>query len=543
MANTFYLESKKKYDGRYLYVDFEQIPSISDNESKILWTLYSAGGKDNYYGVGPTTLTIDGKQAYYCERKAWDSYEFPAKKGSVSGEVTIQHDIYGDKTVVITLSTAIYNGAWDVPNNTITASWVLDKITRNAIITSAEDFDDEGTPSFTFIPAGLGIVSAWLEIENKERLCVRDNIENSGLFSWDLSSDEVDQLLSKCDKNSCKVKYVIKTTIDGVEYYDDMEKTMKVVNASPVISNASVVESNNAVLDVVGKSNVFVKNKSIVVASADIELKKSATLKSYTVTEGSSLVSETPGTFTELTDGVFLFYVQDSRENDASVEIERRIIPYVDLSCTVDKASALPDPTDENENEGKISVHCSGDFYDDYIGDTRNVLKVKCFYRVKGIQTWTDGGDMIITFAENSKYKAECRLTVTDYHETYEVQPRAVDAFGTVDSAIRTVKAVPIYDYNQDDLNFNVPVTGISFNTKTFEKIIDSTKEIRFSGRLCIIYAIGLDGVGSGVFVRFENEIVELISCTHVTDVHMENGVLSISADDVGVDIIIHSII
>lgn len=542
MANTFYLQSKKKYDGRYLYVDFQQLPSIADNESRILWTLYSAGGKDKYYAVGPTTLTVDGKRAYYCERKPWDSYEFPAKEGSVSGELIIPHDMYGEKTVVITLSTAIYNGSWDVPNNTITASWALDKITRSAIISSAEDFTDEGFPSLSFIPAGLGVLSAWIEVEG-DVLCRRDDINNNGSYTWDLSPEERNELLSKCVKNSCVVKYVLQTNIDGVDYIDEFEKTMKVINADPEITEASVVETNQTVIDLIGPSDFLIANKSTVSATASFVLKKGAELSSYTVTQGNVSKVDNPAEFTNITDGVFVYVLTDSRDNQYTVTIEKQVIPYGDVSCVIDKVSSSPDPSDDNDSKGAIKIMCSGDYYDSKIGDISNYLDVICEYRLKGSQTWISGGSMVITDISEGKYKAEKSIVIDDYHATYEVRVHASDVLGGVYSNVRTVKTIPLAHYGASDWAFTVPVFAPSFNVNQAGKVINDTLEIEIQSKICIVYAVGLDGYGSGAYLIMQNEPYELVQGNHVDDIYMNDNILSLTADSVGFEIFIQSIV
>jgi hypothetical protein len=65
MAKTFTLKSVE-YQTRYLELVCTQTTDIAKNQSTIDWTLSSKGGTSNYYSTGPTTVTIAGKQVYYC---------------------------------------------------------------------------------------------------------------------------------------------------------------------------------------------------------------------------------------------------------------------------------------------------------------------------------------------------------------------------------------------------------------------------------------------------------------------------------------------
>ena len=96
------------YDGRYLQLDISESVNVVGNSSTLSWTLTSAGGASTYYTIDPTTVTINGTQVYYKARTAWDSKVFPAKKGSVSGTITVAHDSNGSKTIAVGFSTRVY---------------------------------------------------------------------------------------------------------------------------------------------------------------------------------------------------------------------------------------------------------------------------------------------------------------------------------------------------------------------------------------------------------------------------------------------------
>lgn len=125
MASTFSLISSS-YEGRYMSLSCSQSKDAATNRSTITWTLTVTGGSVKYYSTGPTTVTINGTNVYYCARKDWTTKTFPAAKGSISGTIPVDHNQYGDASIVVSLSTAINTGTVSTRSDT----WYLDNIPR-----------------------------------------------------------------------------------------------------------------------------------------------------------------------------------------------------------------------------------------------------------------------------------------------------------------------------------------------------------------------------------------------------------------------------
>ena len=96
------------YDGRYLQLDISESVNVVGNSSTLSWTLTSAGGASTYYTIDTTTVTINGTTVYSKARTSWDDRVFPAKKGSISGTITVVHDSNGSKTITVGFSTRVY---------------------------------------------------------------------------------------------------------------------------------------------------------------------------------------------------------------------------------------------------------------------------------------------------------------------------------------------------------------------------------------------------------------------------------------------------
>ncbi len=96
------------YNGRYLQLTVTETVNAASNSSTLSWTLTSAGGASTYYTIEETTVKINGTQVYYKARTAWDTYVFPAAKGSVSGTIDVVHNSNGAKSVDIEFLTSVY---------------------------------------------------------------------------------------------------------------------------------------------------------------------------------------------------------------------------------------------------------------------------------------------------------------------------------------------------------------------------------------------------------------------------------------------------
>jgi len=101
--------TSNNYQGRYLQLSVvESSVDATANTSTLTWTLTSTGGESNYYTIDATTITINGTTVYSKARTEWDSYEFPAKKGSTSGTLVVPHNSNGSKTITVVFSTRVY---------------------------------------------------------------------------------------------------------------------------------------------------------------------------------------------------------------------------------------------------------------------------------------------------------------------------------------------------------------------------------------------------------------------------------------------------
>ena len=281
MAKTFYLDSNSgtgAYQGRYLKVECTQTTDIATNKSTIAWTLTALGGIKTYYATGPTTLTINGVPVYSTGRVAWDTYQFPAAKGSVSGTTIVDHNADGSKTITVGLSTAV--SYFDV--SSFSGNWTLDSIPRQAKITAASNFTDVDNPSIVFSNPGGFPMDVWLEPNPiGDHLCERKSIPNAGSYTWVLSDAEREALRNKCAGKSCTIRLGLYSYVGGVQYadYKDMTYTMTENAATKPTVNMNVTLDNG---QLPSKFNsLYIQGKTKLNVSLSATGKYGAAIKSY----------------------------------------------------------------------------------------------------------------------------------------------------------------------------------------------------------------------------------------------------------------------
>lgn len=278
------------YDGRYLKLTVvEESYSIANNTSTVRWTLESIGGNVNYYTIYNWGVWVNGQQKYGTQTTYWNSYNFPAKTGSVTGTITVAHNADGTAgNVGFQLNGCVYYNR----SNSYTGSISLTKIPRQANLTSAPDFNDEANPTIGYSnPAGNSVSSldACISLTgSKDDVGYRAVSKTGSSYTFNLTEAERNVLRNACpNSNSLSVKFYLRTVISGNTYYSILNKTMTIVNGNPTFSsnNVSYKDSNNTTVAVTGNNQKLVQSLSnLLVTITSATAKKGASISKYEAT-------------------------------------------------------------------------------------------------------------------------------------------------------------------------------------------------------------------------------------------------------------------
>lgn len=423
-------------------------------------------------------LSINGNE------KSVEGYWMNLQNGTtytpVEHAVTVPHNPDG------TLTCSISAYCWPI-NGHLNTTITLPQIPRQATLSSAPNFTDEQNPTITYSNpvgdyAGMTLLQACIASNDGQTIYVpyRDISKTGTSYTFNLTTDERNALRAATpNSNTMAVKFYIKCVLNGDTLYSSLAKTLTIVNANPLLNSVSVKDVNVETTYLTGDSSKIIRYFSDVSASFVPQAQKYATLKRYTITNGSTIMENTKDyVFNDVENRSFTFYASDSRGNASNKQVNMTMIEYTKLSCSI-KAVA---PT--TDGDGSITI--TGNYWVGNFGAYSNVLILH--YRHKeGDGNYGEWQAITATPTLNgNKFSIKVNLTGLDYRATHTFQARAADRLMTVDSNQHKVRTTPVFDWGEEDFNFNVPViytkvpttsaeTAITYNLSGAAKALSTT--------------------------------------------------------------------
>lgn len=438
------------YDGRYLQLDCEQTNAdTSTNTSTIKWTLSSVGGNVNYYSTGPTTVIINGTTVYSSSRVDWTTYKFPAKKGSISGTMSVSHTNDGSKTISVSVSTVVYHASSHV--QTYSGSWTLNKINRGAIIVSAENFDSEHwNPALTYSnPLGLSF-QCCISFDNGQSANIPYRTvgsAKSGSWNFELTDNEKNTFkTATANKSSMAVLFIFRTTVNGSYVYSSMNKTFTVIknaNTLPVVNPTATVDATT--LSLTGSNDIFIKGVTDLTVSDGASAQWGASIKKRVIKCGDINISTASGTLSNVLSNALSFSVTDTRDFTTVVTPTKTIVDYIPVTASL--AASNPN------GEGEAVIEVSGKYFDGSFGAQSNALTIQ--YRTKE-EGGAYGDWVTIPYSPSgNSYDVTYTVTGLDYTKKITFQAQAIDKVMTAVTGEQARKAVPLFSWGKDVFNFN----------------------------------------------------------------------------------------
>lgn len=333
-----------------------------------------------------------------------------------------------------------------------TSTVALDTIPRQAVMTSATDFNDEENPVITYTnPLGAAVPSLQAGISltqsSSNVIQYHDVEKTAGTDAIELTDSERNTLRAAVTEGNTRTVWIyLRTRIGETYYYSPMSKVLTIKNPNPTIS-PSVSDSNDKTYQLTQNRNTLVRYYSNAAVTIGASAVKQATLESQKVTCGNKSLTE-DGTINAVESGTFVFTATDSRGNTISRMLSKTLIPYIKLTCNLE--NNIPD------TNGAMKVRVSGNYYNGSFGANSNTLTVKYRYKTAG-GSYSSWADMAVTLSGHA-YSATANVTGLDYQTAYVFQTYAEDELATVYSPEKTVKATPVFDWGENDFKFNVPV-------------------------------------------------------------------------------------
>lgn len=432
----------------------EKSQSIANNNTVLSWSLTLTAGAygrfDSSYQKN-YSITVNGN-TYTGTNTVGIANN--SSKVLASGETTIPHNADGTKSFSWSYSQEIkvnfspnYLGTYtDNGTGTLTA------IPRQANLTAAPNFTDEQNPTITYSnPAGNAVSSlqACISLDgSRDDIAYRDVSKTGSTYTFTLTEAERNILRNATTTaKSRSVIFYLRTVLGGNTYYSTLYKTLTIANAEPTIS-ATVIDELEAAKALTGSADILIKGFNAVRATMGATAKKGATITSYKITNGSSVINQATATFSNVDNGSFTFYTTDSRGYTATATVNKTLINYFNPTANL----TVEMPT----TEGNTTMKITGTFFNGSFGAVNNALVLE--YRVK--ENNGDYGDWITVAptVNGNNYTLELPITGLNYRSAYTFEARAKDKIREAYSAEVKVKTTPVYDWGEEDFNFNVPV-------------------------------------------------------------------------------------
>lgn len=298
----------------------------------------------------------------------------------------------------------------------VTTDWTpLTTIPRQANITGYNDFNDEQNPTITYNNPGGFRINARLEFAGTN--IKRDNIPNTGSYTFNLTDAERKLLRQKCTNNTMTVRGVIATCIGGTteNYWSFWDRTMTIVNGNPEFSNFNFEDVNTTTTTLTGNPNAVIKGYSTILVTIPTSMKatakKEATMSKYRITSGTANPVELPysdtlrvgGQLSAPTDPTINCYAIDSRNN--STLVSKAIATFLNYSVIT---KGTINANRKNGTSENVTLKIDGTYNAINFGKVTNTIKsAKYRYRVSDSSTWSDYQNLTINTSvsgENGSY-------------------------------------------------------------------------------------------------------------------------------------------
>ena len=230
-------------------------------------------------------------------------------------------------------------------------------------------------------------------------------------------------------------------------------------SASKPTLNPTAVDVNTKTTALTGDSSKFIKYYSNASVSTGASARNSATLTSQKITCGAKSISSASGTINSVESGSFTFSATDSRGYPTTQTLNKTLIEYIKLTCSLNAGAPTTD--------GVATLKISGNYWNGTFGALANTLAVQYRYKTQGgsYGSWTT----VSATKSNNTYNATATVSGLDYRTTYVFQARAVDKLATVNTDEQARRTTPIFDWSKND--FNVNGTLKVNNTNIFDLI------------------------------------------------------------------------
>lgn len=430
----------------------------ADNSEIIYWDGGTEGQDKETYNFGANYILYtdareddvpySDKETWYWQRDKWFDALYGSTQGTMPFKQQYQIEWYWD----------VVDSAFGLnkPSGTITID--MTEFLMPAKLTAVSTFTSMSNPSITYSnPMGdtcqLYAAIAVDEIYNVV-VPYREIPTNRTSYYFELTDEERNAVLSAANETTETCWFLLKTVATGYENVDYMTKTLTITNGEPVME-PTVQDVNAATIALTGDSKILVKYFSNAECKTNAVPAQGATIAKTLIKNGSKTL-DADGIFYGVENDSFYFTITDSRGLGMTRDKHLTMVEYIKLTCN----AKFETPT----VDGAIEYSIAGNFYFETFGAVVNTLEVQVRYRLADSDTFSAWMPADTVTKKTKTYTASGAITGLDYTKAYVCEARAIDKLMTISSGVERVKTAPVFDWGEEDFNFNVPVTIQGWN-------------------------------------------------------------------------------
>ena len=314
-------------------------------------------------------------------------------------------------------------------------------------------FADDGYDNIKYREIPIESSSYTLVLTNSEREALRQYAKNSTFVPIYYLVKTIRKIPAQTVRSNRGHEYNVSEQIE--EFVSITKRTLTIVGAEPSL-NPTVRDVNSDTLALTGNENIIVKYESMAEYEFNATPSKNAEIVSYSVQCGSNVISDLPqGVIQDTESGSFIFNVRDSRNLSTQTVVSKSFVEYVKPTCYQKLEIELA-----GDVGATVSLNVSGTYFNGSFGAADNTLKLEVRYGPDEdeLGEWITLTDTITPVFKNNSYELKTTITGFGYTGSYIFQCRATDKLNIVQSSQYTIKLLPVFDWGEEDFNFNVPV-------------------------------------------------------------------------------------
>lgn len=427
-------------DDSYFWVKWSQSSqSVENNSTTINWSCGFTPGHAYYTNaIKMYAVTINGTQVY--SGGTYSNITDYQERTFASGTLKIAHNSDGSKSFTISgFSGWIYDSG---TTNASAQSFTLSTIPRASSV-SCSTANISSNATITINRASTSFTHTLTYVFGSLTGTIATKTSSTNI-SWTLPTTFYAQIPNaKSGAGTITCQTYNGSTLIGSKS-TSFTATVSESASKPTLS-PTVVDSNTTTTALTGDSSKFIKYYSNASAATGAAARNSSTLKSQKIVCGAKSLATASGTISAVESGSFSFSATDSRGYITTQTVNKTLIEYVKLTCSMEAGA----PT----TAGVATLKISGNYFNGSFGKVANTLTVQYRYKTQGENygSWTT----VTATKSGNTYSATASISGLNYLNTYVFQVRAIDKLATVNSNEQTRKTTPVFDWSKDDFNIN----------------------------------------------------------------------------------------